>query len=193
MANALNRPHSRNTTGKEVGHAATYSRFVHQCFLRHPASSPYYKQLLDSLASNVSQGSSVLQAPRYFELEKGGTSLGGITVFKEIASGSVRNHPSIAVLEGFSSPECINAIGAQEKVRPELFIGHLDFSRSPHSSRRFFELPSLPSDRSDVAHVRLLALVTTFGEEASLRSYAHERIQADEKCFAFENQLFRGK
>lgn len=193
MANALNRPHSRNTAGEGVGHAATYSRFVQQCFLRHPASSPYYKQLLDYLASDVSQGSSVLQAPRYFELEKRGTSLGGMKVFKEIASGSVRNNPSIAVLEGFPSPECINAIGAQEKVRPELFIGHLDFSRSLHSSRRFFELPSLPSDRGDVVHVRLLALATTFREEASLKSYAHERIRADEKCFDFENQLFREK
>lgn len=176
--------------------AATYSRFVTQCFLRHPASSPYYKQLLDYLASDVSQGSSVLQAPRYFELEGRGTSTsaGRSKVFKEIASGSTRRkNPSIVVLEGFPSPECINAVGAQEKVRPELFIGHLDFSRSTHSSRRFFELPSLPSDRSDVVHVRLLALATTFRDEASLKSYAHQRVQADEKCLAFENQLFRGK
>lgn len=193
MANALNRPHSRNTAGGGDDDAATYSRLVHQCFFSHPASSSYYKQLLDYLASDVSQGSSVLQAPRYFDLEKRDTSLRGMKVFKEVASGSVRNHPSIAVLEGFPSPECINAIGAQEKVRPELFIGHLDFSRSPHSSRRFFELPSLPCDRSDVVHVRLLTLATNFTGEASLKSYAQERIQADEKCFAFENQLFRGK
>lgn len=114
-------------------------------------------------------------------------------VFNEVAPGSARNHPSIAVLEGFPSPECINTIGAREMVRPELFIGHLDFSRSLSSSQRFFELPSLPSDRSNIVHVRLLALGTTMVGEGTLKSHAHNRIQADEKCLAFENQLFRGK
>lgn len=194
MANTRSPPCSRYASREGEGYTSVYSRYIKRCFVRQVDSSLYYKQLLDYLESDVGHGSSLLQAPRYYELERRIASSGDVRVFNEIVpDGSARKNPFIAVLEGFPSPECISIIGANEMVRPELFIGHLDFSRSLSSSQRFFELPSLPSDCSNIIHIRLLTLGTTMVRETALKSHAHNRIQSDEKGVAFEHQLFRGK
>ena len=193
MANARNPQYLRHTSREGESQASKYIGYIKRSFVRQGDSSLYYKQLLDYLESDVGHGSSLLQTPRYYELERSIAPSGEGRVYNEITPGSARYHPSIAVLEGFPSPQSIGIIGANEMVRPELFIGHLDFSRSISSSRRFFELPSLPSDRSNAIHIRLPTLGTSVIGETALKSHLHSRIQADEKCVAFESQLFRGK
>lgn len=170
-----------------------YTRYIKSCFSLQPDSAPYYKQLLEYIEPGVSNGSLSLQSPRYYELKKCISPSGVHSVFTEITAGSPCVFPQIIVLEGFPSPECISALGAHRMLRPELFIGHLDFASSTSSSKRFFELPSLPSDRKSIIHTRLITLGQTFMKEAKLTSHAQVRIEAYERCKAFEDQLFRGR
>lgn len=164
------------------------------CFTRQPDAALYYKQLLDYIIPGARQyGFPNLQQVRYYELKKKAFSSGGHAVYSEVPPGVVRQHPCIAILEGFPSPECISTMGANDLIRSELFIGHLNFSRCASLSQRFFDLPSLPSDRSNVIHVRLVTLGQTATGETRLASYAQNRKLAEQRCLDFEKQLFREK
>ena len=172
-----------------------YSRYIKSCFNSRPSSGAYYKQLLDFLDSGNHLGTSHLQTPHCYEItdkSRDSTSI-DCPIFKEIESSAPCSQPRIAILEGFPSPESIDTMGAEELIRPELFIGHLDFSRNEHSLQRYYELPALPSDRSNIIHVRLATLGQSFSRDTETRSYTHERMAADKKCFDFENQLFHRK
>ena len=185
---------SRRHSAREETLSSTYIRYVISCVGRHTHAAPYYKQLLDYLRPETGHGSYSLQAPRYYSLRKHAFHMsGGSRTPSEVAHRPPRDGPSIAILEGFPSPECISAIGANELVRPEIFIGHLDFSRTKSPSQRFFELPSLPSDRGNIIHVRLVTLGQAIFADTKLKSHAQSRIQADERCLDYESSLFNVK
>lgn len=164
-----------------------YSSYITSCYSRQLAAGPYYQQLQDYL---VTDGSMLLQQPKCFELRREALRTGSLT---DSDLSSPRRRPYIVVLDGFPSPQCISAIGAKEMVRPELFIGHLDFTcnRSPY--RKFFELPSVPSDRRNVIHVRLISMAQTMTGDTKVKSLAQSRSQANTKCTDIEHQLFSKK
>lgn len=143
--------------------------------------------------SGSSNGTSNFQSPHYYELKKKALAGGGAGIFHESINRDPSHRPRIAVLEGFPDPGCISALGAKENIRPELFIGHLGFSRHPGSTQRYFELPALPSDRSNTIHVRLITMGQVIDADTRLKSHAASRIRADEKCVQFEKQLFEKK
>lgn len=184
----------RRQTSREENPSSTYTRYIKSCFHRRTDAAPYYRQLLDYLQAGAGHGNSFLQTPRYYDLKRQTFYASpGPSTPSEAARGSSRHHPSVAILEGFPSPECISAIGASELVRPELFIGHLDFSRRAPFSHPYFELPSLPSDGGNIIHVRLITLGQTLIGDTGLRSDVQSRLQADERCLEYENQLFHVK
>lgn len=164
-----------------------YSRYITSCYSRQPAAGPYYQQLQDYLKTD---GSPHLQKPKCFELKTEALRTG---CFTDSDLSSPRRRPCIVVLDGFPSPQCISAIGAKEMVRPELFIGHLDFACGRPSYRKFFELPSVPSDRRNVIHVRLISMAQAMTGDTKVKSLAPCRIQADKKCTDIEQQLFSKK
>ena len=163
-----------------------YSRYITSCYSRQPAASPYYQQLQDYLKTD---GSPLLQKPKCFELKTEALRTGSLT---DSDLSSPRRRPCIVVLDGFPSPQCISTIGAKEMVRPELFIGHLDFA-CDRSYRKFFELPSVPSDRRNVIHVRLISMAQAATGDTKVKSFAQARSQADKKCTDIEHQLFSNK
>ena len=164
-----------------------YNRYIASCYSRQLAAGPYYLQLQDYL---VTDGSPLLQKPECLELRREALSTGSLT---DSGLSSPRRRPCIVVLDGFPSPQCISAIGARELVRPELFIGHLDFTCNRSSYQKFFELPSLPSDRRNVIHVRLISMAQARAGDTKVKSLAQSRTQADTKCTDIEHQLFSKK
>jgi len=185
----------RWTSRQEESLGSSYSLYVKSCFHYRSDLAPYYEQLLRFLELGIQHGTSHLQIPRFFELRNQPQTLpeGGLTAFKELPNGIPRQSPRIAVLEGFPSPECIGSIGAGQLARPELFIGHLDFSRDPNSLHRYFELPALPSDRSNIVHVRLITLGQSLSGVKKTDLHVRDRAAVDRECLDFENQLFRRK
>ena len=173
--------------GEANSPSSIYSRYINSCYGRQLAAGPYYKQLQNYL---LTDGSPLLQKPECFELRTEDLKTGSLTVSD---LRSPRRRPCIVVLDGFPSPQCISAIGAKELVRPELFIGHLDFTRDRSSSRRFFELPSVPSGRRNVIHVRLISMAQAMTGDTNFKSLAQSRTQADKKCTDIERELFNKK
>ena len=171
----------------------SYSNYIKSCFRRQHEAAPYYKQLLDFLDPGAAHGSSSLQKPRYFDLPKSLRRSSDHAARDDSGDRARNAQPRIAVLEGFPSPESISAIGANERVRPEVFIGHLDFSCSSTFSPEFYELPSLPSDRQNIVHIRLMTMGRTMPGDSRLKSQAENRLKANKRCTAFERRLFEGK
>lgn len=188
MENSSPKPHNRRDCL-----VSSYSNYIISCFRRQHEAAPYYQQLLDFLGLGTVHGSSSLQKPRYFDLRRRVRPPSDHAARDDSGDRARNAQPRIVVLEGFPSPECISAIGANETVRPEVFIGHLDFSRSSTSPQRFFELPSLPSDRQNIVHIRLMTMGRTMLGDSRLKSQAENRLKANERCAAFERQLFQGR
>ena len=164
-----------------------YSRYITSCYNGQLAARPYYQQLQDYL---MTDGSTLLQKLKCFEMRREALKTGSLT---DSDLSSPRRRPCIVVLDGFPSPQCISTIGAKEMVRPELFIGHLGFTCNRPSYRKFFELPSVPSDRRNVIHVRLISMAQTMTGDTKVKSLAQNRTQADTKCTDIEHQLFSKK
>jgi hypothetical protein len=165
-----------------------YESYIRACFRRSPSARLYYQQLLNYLArSNFA----AVQNIQYYNLQS--SSLDHAPFWTE-GRGPSSEHPQVVVLEGLPSPKCVSILGAQYNIRPELFIGHLDFpSNSATSSFKFFELPALPSQRAMVSHVRLISLGRhSKPSQSQSGSQSHRREQATRDCQQWRRQQFSG-
>lgn len=101
------------------------------------------------------------------------------------------SNPRFVIVEGFPAPETIAKVGSRYSVRPELFLGHLEIERTQHSERTSFELPTLPSLRGDIVHVRLIRLARSSRNRSDKWDSGAARINANRLCHNFEEKLFR--
>jgi hypothetical protein len=183
MSKSSNPSLSILSDGAEGSHA--YESYIRACFHRSPSARPYYQQLLDYLAQS---NFAAVQNVQYYNLQSSSLDHAPLWAEGRVPSSEC---PQVVVLEGLPSPKCISILGTQYNVRPELFIGHLDFpSNSVSSGFKFFELPALPSQRAMVSHVRLISLGRHSSRSPQSGSQSHRREQATRVCQQWRRQQF---
>ncbi|KAL3419100.1 hypothetical protein PVAG01_09322 [Phlyctema vagabunda] len=166
----------------------------------HPEAVAYYDQLIDYIATPTTDSVSFLQSPKSFEISapqetasSPSSAEGGIFPFHEVGFASPRNGPRITTLEGFPSPQCIALLGVDLKLRPELFLGHLEISIKQTRPLQFYEWPPLPSKQDEVLQIRLaslrkIRLVSRVGNVST-----KDRARADASCREDQVKLFTDK
>lgn len=97
----------------------------------------------------------------------------------------------IAVVEGLPSPACIEALAPRLQLRPELFLGHLGLNEVANSGHLSSALPTLPSRRSNIVHVRMAVIGCAESPVSWLGGMSEERSRADRLCHDWRNILFR--
>lgn len=101
--------------------------------------------------------------------------------------------PCLAIVEGFPSPEVINHLGAKYQLRPEVFLGHLEFERVLSQTITSFELPTLSSYRDNVVHVRLATLGRTSRDFSLRKTISSRQAKANDHARQIEKSLFEEK
>lgn len=163
----------------------SYISFIKACYNPKSDASLYYRNLENYLASagaatRLQKITSVVLRPlpkpiwEFCDFETTGLSL-----------------PRLNIIEGFPSPECLGALGARYKIRPELFVGHLDFQKNECPGPDFYTLPTLPSMRENIFHVRLVSLGAASAGRKSLKSLSAQRAEVDATLNIREEKLFR--
>jgi hypothetical protein len=155
-----------------------YTRLIRSCAFGFPGSKAYYDQLVDY----IKQASASLQDPStHWRCYRVGPPDGSskpadlaITTcdVKSVAptteacssrvileSSVVLESPSyIVAIDGFLSPSAVEALGTKFKIRPEMFISHLDFA-ARHSHETFaFATSNLPSSRISTIQLRMASI-----------------------------------
>jgi hypothetical protein len=193
-----------------------YLSFIKACFNAYPAASSYYQQLINYIAIGPINEFSPLQTPKIYLLgrNKGKRGEQRPDGSKSSSSQNTERHsstplqcvqpkpgqliqaqsqPHITVLEGFLAPESINLLGATYKLRPELFISHLELSdsRATFLGQRHYESPNLPSNRDNIIHVRLFSMLRITGRPASReRHLLKQRAEIESRRGRYERRLF---
>lgn len=101
--------------------------------------------------------------------------------------------PFLAIVEGFPSPDVISYLGAKYQLRPEVFLGHLEFERVLSQTITSFELPTLSSYRDNVVHVRLATLGRTFRDFSLQKAISSRQAKANDHARQIEKSLFEEK
>jgi hypothetical protein len=98
----------------------------------------------------------------------------------------------IVVVEGLPSPTCIETLAPRLNLRPELFLGHLGLIDMANSGPLSSALPTLPSRRSNIVHVRMAAIGCAESPVSWLGGISDERSRSDKLCHDWRDALFRG-
>jgi hypothetical protein len=157
-----------------------YTRLIRSCAFGFPGSKAYYDQLVDY----IKQASPSLQDPsthwRCYRVGPPDGSTSSMTADLAITTCDVKSvaptteacssrviletpvvlqSPSyIVAVDGFLSPSAVEALGTKFKIRPEMFISHLDFA-ARHSHETFaFATSNLPSSRISTIQIRMTSI-----------------------------------
>ena len=169
-------------------HAQRYTEIIQGCHKLHPESEPYWKRLVTYIAPCILGQTSLLQKPRFFNIENEPVSSSAALHFP-FTGGESEDHsdaPRVILLEGFPSPYCVSSLGAQLGLKPELFIGHLDLAK--HHGDYNFEISDC---QNGVVHFRFTTLVKP--STPSPASLASQRTEAETDYVQRQEDLFSEK
>jgi hypothetical protein len=175
---------SRSQTLQE--YLTPYSQLVQSCAIGYPGSKAFYDQLVDYVkqapaslqdpftrwkAYRISLSDS--SSKRLFPTSHAVTVCDAADVPPAVEACSMRvvtdpsrntpdpnSHPCphIVLVDGFLSPNSVDALGMKFRIRPELFISHLDFTaRNSHESFAF-ATSNLPSSQITTVQLRMVSI-----------------------------------
>jgi hypothetical protein len=191
---------SRTTSLQPDSPAQRYNTFIQSCFRRHPEAGSYYQQLIDFILSRQAGIRSVQRALKAYEFRSRAPSTTQTTdhgpstaSMVEVDVNSEAILPRVYVLEGQPSPESVSLLGARLQLRPELFLGHIDFQSAKAVPQRHYEIPTLPSRRKAVVHIHVVTLCNSLLNETSFDTPNHQRYQAQRATKEYIKSLIQGK
>jgi hypothetical protein len=77
---------------------------------------------------------------------------------KDTPDAASRHSPHIVVVDGFLSPNSVDALGMKFRIRPELFISHLDFTARNSHENFAFAASNLPSSQISTTQLRMVSI-----------------------------------
>jgi hypothetical protein len=180
--------------------AQRYNTFIQSCFCRHPEAGSYYQQLIDFILSRQAGVRSVERALKAYEFRSRARSASqnpdhtpSAASVVEVDVHTEASLPRVYVLEGHPSPESVSLLGASLQLRPELFLGHIDFQCANAMPQRHYELPTLPSRRKAVVHINIVTLCNSLLNETSFDTPNQQRSRAQTATEEYIKGLLLGK
>ena len=169
--------------GVELDHRIDpYILYIQQCYKSWPASKFYIKQLERYLCSRKPGD---VQTPKLFEIHPEKDQ----PYFQPVELECDSRISKLALVEGLPSPKCLTRLGGRFYPRPELLLGHLEIERVDIQDRTSYELPTLPSRRDNIHHVKFITLARTRDPHPSAAASTGERARADQQCLLHEKRL----
>lgn len=186
-----------------------YTRLIRSCAFGFPGSKAYYDQLVDY----IRQASASLQDPStHWRCYRVGPPEGSskpadlaittcdvksVPPTTEPCSSRViletpvalQSPSHIVAVEGFLSPSAVEALGMKFKIRPEMFISHLDFA-ARHSHETFaFARSNLPSSHISTIQLRMASIGSAQANVAMPENLEAVSSTAKRLCRAWRNEL----
>lgn len=169
-----------------------YIASIVNCYRGYKESFRYFTDLADYVSGPSARLGSSLQQPTTYLIDTAPEAPPRRIPLRP-AKTSKFDGSSITTIEGHIAPSCICPLGVRLRVRPELFIGHLDFIQKSRSRTDFYELPILPSRQDGIFHVHIFSLVrspTEHAQDHPTTGLANKRKVMNHACMQAEREFF---
>jgi len=184
-----------STSTTPASRCKDYGRFIDSCYRFDPLAAAYYHQLKTYISKRQAAQDILTSELQVYKVTRPNCDadikrslLNSLT---EVVLDLDGTEADFFVLKGHPCPEAISFLGSTLRVRPELFIGHLDQASGDSERKKFYELPALPSRRCAVMHIRMITLGTSLGSQMKGFNLTEARADARKSCQSHTGDLIQ--